>query len=180
MPQSTRWAADDQELSQLKSQLLTLQRERERSMEASSHNVDPSREIAPPFECRRHRSLRGGARQRPPGDRPAEHGPKRFSCSKSDRQSEGREDRHVGARERSADRENQGPEDCFHKLQYSKQDRQQQRHLSNFTARVLSMSFKTPRTPGTPLREASLGVTFRRECNELIYILDVMAKQPDW
>ncbi|KAK0466948.1 uncharacterized protein EV420DRAFT_1260439 [Desarmillaria tabescens] len=150
-----KMANDDQELAQLRSQLLTLQRERERSMEASRNNVDPSREIAPPINAADIEALEeeldNAHREIARLNTVLNASPARKAIDKA-------KDVKIDMLEK----ENEALSERIKALKIASTSfSTPSRIVSNsgispIHRRVLSMSIKTPRTPGTPLKEASL------------------------
>ncbi|KAK0501582.1 hypothetical protein EDD18DRAFT_1066550 [Armillaria luteobubalina] len=161
-----KMAADDQELSQLKSQLLTLQRERERSMEASSHNVDPSQDIASPLNAADLEALEeeldSAHREIARLNTVLNASPARKAIDKA-------KDVKIDMLEQ----ENEALTERIKALKvasasFSTPGRiTSNSGISPIHRRVLSMSFKTPRTPGSPLKEASLSLTF---CHDMSWL----------
>ncbi|PBK99751.1 hypothetical protein ARMGADRAFT_516895 [Armillaria gallica] len=149
-----KMAADDQELSHLKSQLLTLQRERERSMEASSHNVDPSREIAPLLNAADIEALEeeldNAHREIARLNTVLNASPARKAIDKA-------KDVKIDMLEQ----ENEALTERIKALKVASTSFNTPSRIASNSGispihrRVLSMSFKTPRTPGTPLKEMS-------------------------
>ncbi|KAK0202528.1 hypothetical protein DFS33DRAFT_908013 [Desarmillaria ectypa] len=149
-----KMANDDQELIQLRCQLLTLQRERERSMEASRRSVDPSREIAPPVNAADIEALEeeldNAHREIARLNTVLNASPARKAMDKA-------KDVKIDMLEK----ENEALSERIKALKiastgFSTPSRVVSNSgISPIHRRILSMSFKTPRTPGTPLKEMS-------------------------
>ncbi|KAG7445045.1 uncharacterized protein BT62DRAFT_206857 [Guyanagaster necrorhizus] len=149
-----KMAADDQELSQLKSRLLMLQRERERSMETSSRSVDPSREIISPVNTADIEALE---EELDNAHREIARLNTVLSASPARKAIEKAKDVKIDMLEK----ENEALSERIKALKIASTSfNTPGRIISNsgispIHRRVLSMSFKTPRTPGTPLKEMS-------------------------